>query len=59
MHIPKNVDKIKMFKKAYIQSPEEERMLKAVRELNFGWKKSGSITQKLRFDSGNGGTGTY
>jgi hypothetical protein len=49
-------DKIKISKKAYIQSPEEERMLKAVRELNSGWKKSGSITQNLRYDSDNGET---
>ena len=52
-------DKIKMSKKAYNQSPEEERMIKAVRELNSGWKKSGSITQHLRYDSDNGETGTY
>ena len=52
-------DKIKMSKKAYNQSPEEERMIKAVRELNSGWKKSGSITQNVRYDSENGETGTY
>ena len=52
-------DKIKISKKAYIQSPEEDRMLKAVRELNAGWKKSGSITQNLRYDSDNGQTGTH
>ena len=52
-------DEIKMTKKAYIQSPEEERLLKVVRELNSGWKKSGSITQNLRYDSDNGETGTY
>ena len=51
--------KIKMSKKAYNQSPEEERMIKAVRELNSGWKKSGSITQNVRYDSDNGETGTY
>ena len=52
------VDKIKMFKKAYIQSPDEERMFKAVRKLNSGWKKFGSITQNLRFDLIMGGRGT-
>ena len=52
-------DKIKMSKKDHIQSLEEERMIKAVRELNSGWKKSGSITQNLRYDSDNEQTGTF
>ena len=52
-------DKIKMSKKDHIQSLEEERMIKAVRELNSGWKKSGSITQNLRYDSDNEQAGTF
>ena len=50
---------VKISKKAYFKSPEEERMLEAVRELNSGWKKSGSITQNLRFDSESEEDGTY
>ena len=42
-----------MSKKAYIHTPEEVRMRQAVRELNSGWKKSGSITHNLRYDSDN------
>ena len=44
---------VEISKKAYLKSPEEERMLEAVRELNSGWKKSGSITQNLRYYSEN------
>jgi hypothetical protein len=36
-----------------MQTPEEVRMRQAVRELNSGWKKSGSITQNLRYNSEN------
>jgi hypothetical protein len=46
-------DNIQISKKADIDSAEGVRMLKAVRELNSGWKKSGSITQNLRYDSDN------
>ena len=53
------VDKIKISKKADIDSADKVQMLKAVRELNSGWKKSGSITQNLRLDSDNGDRGTY
>ena len=52
-------DKIQISKKSDIDSAEGVRMLKAVRELNSGWKKSGSITQNLRYDSDNGEMGTY
>ena len=52
-------DKIQISKKADIDSAEGVRMLKAVRELNSGWKKSGSITQNLRYDSDNVEDGTY
>jgi hypothetical protein len=60
LYSPSHQDEnIKISKKADIDSAEGVRMLKAVRELNSGWKKSGSITQNLRYDSDNVEDGTY